>query len=152
MNANYKLKQEFIDNFSTLIKLRIDRYHGKHVNKKDFINKLIICPSYDCWDKDYIKYPMIAVNHLVENLGINLIEINCLDVSLNEDFQPCFYFDFFPCLIEEDFDDTVGFSLIGNEITFDERFMKLISSLSLEKLTKLIAEIKGEISFGTLQL
>ena len=152
MNANKKQIQEFIDNFSTLVKLRIDRYHSKHVNKKDFINKLIICPPDDCWDKDYIKFPMIAVHHLVENLGINLFAVNCLDISLNEDFQPCYYFDFFPYLIDENFDDTVGFNLIGTEIEFDERFKQLISSLSLGKLTELIDEIKGEISFGTLQL
>jgi hypothetical protein len=102
--------------------------------------------------QEFIEDSTYAIKHLFENIKINLLADCSLDVSLNEDFQPCFYFEFFPYLIDEDFEDTVGLSLIGNQITFDERFMQLISSLNLAKLTELIDEVKGEISFGRLQL
>lgn len=142
------------DELTKLIKLRIEIYHHNHINEIDFINELSVCPIRGEWENNDIRIPANAIDHLIENLGIDLVEIDHIRISLNPSFKIQYHISFFPTFMPEYCYDALAHLTYCDgifEYEFFDDYLDLLSNLSEEELSAHITATQGEITFGTLK-
>lgn len=146
---------EFVRELGTLLSIRIAQYHRKFKQEDDtkFLNEFIICPHQDDYDRDLIKHPAWARKHFEDNLDVKFSSFELSNVGLTKDRFIEYSFSCYPDFLEENYDgDSIEFGLTENKIVFYHQSMiDFLEQYEDEVWKKIIRNVQGEISFGTLK-
>ncbi|MBT8528308.1 hypothetical protein G6711_02755 [Polynucleobacter paneuropaeus] len=155
MKSKDTLINEFKTGLAVLVKIRIDAYHRNHVSQQEFINTLITCPPEDCFDRDFIRTPMRAIKHFLDNLEIKFASMETAYIQLDKNLKVEYTLCCEPTFLgEECIDDYFEINYRDSAIDFgssDAYFDECLLKMDEEKLCNLIKQVQGEISFGTLK-
>lgn len=151
-----KLCDEFFENYATLLRLRIDDYHERNGGEAEFINKLIICARWtDEWYSSDIRESHLAMMALEAAVTNNYFEPELCDVSLDSQLCPEYRFHF----SHPDFEGNEAFDYLNIEIIIyrggnnaypTDYPVEILDEVSDDVWRKMIADVNGELSFGTL--
>lgn len=149
------LVKEFVDELGTLLAIRISRYH-RNFNKSneiEFFNEFIICPSDDDDGEDLIRNSARIKKHFDKNFVTGFSQFQLAGLSLNSQKEIEYALNCYPDFLEEDYQgDSIAFALAGKAITFYDQYpIDLFEEFGDEVWSKLILDVKKEISFGSLK-
>lgn len=155
MKSKETLINEFKTGFSVLVKIRIDAYHRNQISQHEFINSLITCPAEDDYHPDHLQTPMRTMNHFLANLNTEFAYFDFARIDLDQNFNLQYEMVCYPSFFEEDYEgDYIEINYRDGVVAFgafDEYLNEFLLKMSEEKLSNLIKQIQGEISFGTLK-
>ena len=145
----------FVEELGTLLSIRISQYLSKYKENSEakFLNEFIICPYFEDFDRDLIRYQASARSHFEENLNIDFSHFELNHLSLNIDMKVEYSLQCYPYFIDDEIDfDGLYFGLVGNKITFYHQDMiDFLETFDDDIWNKLTRELRKEISIGTLK-
>jgi hypothetical protein len=158
MAANIYKKQiveEFVNELGKLFSIRIAQYIRKFRDNDEgkFINEFIICPPWEFYDEDLIRYAALARKDFEENLNIKFCQFDVTNVAFRSDKFIEYYFAFFPHFLDEENDeDYLRFSVVGNKITFRHQSMiDCLESYEDADWRSVILKVQNELILGTMK-